>query len=85
VQSTPARERSAAPELTRAYAELTSRFSDEAFSRSIIASGRTRKLQVGLLAAIVTIALAPIALHLIRTEAPRVSAAPVGLVVGTSR
>jgi hypothetical protein len=63
-------------ELIRAYAELTARFPDEIFSSNfILASGRTRKLQVGLLAAIVTITLALVTLELIRIEAPRGSVA----------
>ena len=55
-QQGPVAERSAAAELLHAHARLTGLFPDETFSRNfLLASGRTRRLQAGLLAAFLAV------------------------------
>jgi hypothetical protein len=52
----PRAEHSADDELVRAHARLAGRFPDEAFSRDfLLSSARTRRLQVGLLAAFLAV------------------------------
>ena len=58
LQQGPVAERSAADELLQAHARLTGLFPDETFSRDfLLASARTHRLQAGLLAAFVVVAV----------------------------
>jgi hypothetical protein len=65
----PVAERSAADELLQAHARLTDLFPDETFSRNfLLASGRTRKLQAGLLAAFLAVVVGLLVQTLVSTR-----------------
>lgn len=65
----PVAERSATDELLQAHARLTGLFPDETFARDfLLASARTRRLQVGLLAAYLAVVICLIVQTLVSTR-----------------
>lgn len=77
-RQSPIAEHCAADELLRAHARLADRFPDETFSRDfLLTSGRTRRLQVGLLAAFLAVVVVVLVQTLVATRGqPRFAEQP---------